>query len=107
MAFDGYNWGTVQAGSSWRAFTAITGTIYAGLAAKGKPIMIPEMASAEQGGDKAAWIAAILPALKASYPAIKAFVWFHMNKETDWRIDSSPQARDAFVAMTRDPYFNP
>jgi beta-mannanase len=107
MAFDGYNWGTVQAGSSWRAFTAITGTIYAGLAAKGKPIMIPEMASAEQGGDKAAWIAAILPALKASYPALKAFVWFHMNKETDWRIDSSPQARDAFVPMARDPYFNP
>ena len=69
--------------------------------------MIPETASAEQGGDKAAWIAAILPALKTSYPTIKAFVWFHMNKETDWRIDSSPQARDAFVPMARDAYFNP
>ena len=30
-----------------------------------------------------------------------------MNKETDWRVDSSPQARDAFVPMARDPYFNP
>ena len=107
MAFDGYNWGTVQTGSTWRTFTNLAGAIYAGLAAKGKPIMIPETASAEQGGDKAAWIAAILPALKTSYPMIKAFVWFHMNKETDWRIDSSPQARDAFVPMARDAYFNP
>jgi hypothetical protein len=30
-----------------------------------------------------------------------------MNKETDWRIDSSPAARDAFVTMAHDPYFNP
>jgi hypothetical protein len=107
MAFDGYNWGTVQTGSTWRAFSTLAGTLYAGLAAKGKPIMIPETASTELGGDKAAWIAAILPALEGSFPAIKALVWFHMNKETDWRIDSSPQARDAFVPMARDPYFNP
>jgi len=107
MAFDGYNWGTVQTGSVWRTFSTITGTIYAGLAAKNKPIMIPETASTEMGGDKAAWIAAILPALKGSFPAIKALVWFHMNKETDWRIDSSSQSRDAFVPMARDPYFNP
>jgi beta-mannanase len=106
-AFDGYNWGTVQAGSSWRSFTAMTGTIYAGLTAKGKPIMIPETASAEQGGDKAAWIADILPSLRTSFPGIKAFVWFHMNKETDWRVDSSPQARDRFVTLARDAYFNP
>jgi hypothetical protein len=85
----------------------MTSAIYAGLAAKGKPIMIPETASTEMGGDKAAWIAAILPALKATFPSIKAFVWFHMNKETDWRADSSSPAREAFVAMARDRYFNP
>jgi beta-mannanase len=106
LAFDGYNWGTVMTTSSWRTFPSMTSTIYAGLAAKGKPIMIPETASAEQGGDKAAWIAAILPALKASFPAIKALVWFHMNKETDWRVDSSPAARTSFVQMANDPYFN-
>ena len=58
MAFDGYNWGTVQTGSSWRTFTSIAARIYAGLADKAKPIMIAETASTEQGGDKAAWIAA-------------------------------------------------
>jgi hypothetical protein len=69
--------------------------------------MIAEMASTEQGGDKAAWIAGILPALKESYPSVKALVWFHMNKETDWRVDSSAAARGAFVPMARDAYFNP
>jgi len=107
MAFDGYNWGTVQAGSSWRLFANLVSTIYPTLAARGKPIMIAETASAELGGDKAAWIAAMLPALETSFPAIKALVWFHMNKETDWRIDSTTAARDAFVALARDPYFNP
>ncbi|HXT99372.1 MAG TPA: glycosyl hydrolase [Polyangia bacterium] len=107
MAFDGYNWGTVMTTSTWRTFSSMTSTIYAGLVAKGKPIMIPETASAEQGGDKAAWIAAMLPALKGSFPSIKALVWFHMNKETDWRIDSSAGARTSFVQMANDPYFNP
>ena len=107
MGFDGYNWGTVQTGSSWRTFANIAGTIYTGLAGKGKPIMIAETASTELGGDKAAWIAGLLPVLGGSFPSIRAVVWFHMNKETDWRVDSSPAAREAFVTMARNPYFNP
>ncbi|MES1209191.1 MAG: glycosyl hydrolase, partial [Pseudomonadota bacterium] len=107
MGVDGYNWGTVQTGSTWRTFAAMFGSIYSGLAAKGKPIIIPETASAEQGGDKAAWIAAVRPALENTFPAIKALVWFQMNKETDWRADSSPAALSAFVTMAKDPYFNP
>lgn len=107
MGVDGYNWGTSQVGSTWQAFPDIAGRIYAGLAAKGKPVMIPETASTELGGDKAAWIASILPALKTSFPAIKALVWFHMTKETDWRVDSSVTAQATFVPMANDPYFNP
>ncbi len=107
MGFDGYNWGTVQTTSTWQTFPAIAGRIYSGLAAKGKPIMIPETASAEQGGDKAAWIAGVLPALQSSFPQVKALVWFQMNKETDWRIDSSTAAESAFVTIANDAYFNP
>jgi len=107
MGFDGYNWGTSQSTSTWRSFPNLAGAIYASLAAKGKPIMIPETASAELGGDKAGWIASILPSLQSSFPAIKALVWFHMNKETDWRVDSSPAAKNAFMPMALDPYFNP
>ena len=28
---------------------------------------------------------------------IKAFVWFNVNKETDWRIEASSTAQAAFV----------
>ena len=107
MGIDGYNWGTAQSGSTWQAFATIAGRIYAGVAAKGKPVMIPETASAELGGDKAAWIAALLPALKGSFPQIKAFVWFHMNKETDWRVNSSTTAQQRFITFASDPYLNP
>jgi hypothetical protein len=107
MGFDGYNWGTVQSTSTWQSFPAIASRIYPSLAAKGKPIMIPETASTELGGDKAAWIAAILPSLESTFPSVKALVWFHMNKETDWRIDSSTASKAAFVTMASDPYFNP
>jgi beta-mannanase len=107
MGFDGYNWGTIMTTSAWQMFPTIAGTIYSGLATKGKPIMIPETASAELGGDKAAWIAGILPALKTMFPGVKALVWFQMNKETDWRVDSSPSAAAAFISLATDPYFNP
>jgi beta-mannanase len=107
MGFDGYNWGTVQSGSTWRTFPAMVSAIYASLAAKNKPIMIPETASAEQGGDKAAWIAGILPALQNSFPGIKAFVWFETNKETDWRVESSSGARQSFITLANAAYMNP
>ena len=107
MGFDGYNWGTVQATSTWRTFPSIAGSIYASLAVKGKPIMIAETASAEQGGDKTAWIAGVLPAMKTMFPAVKALVWFQMNKETDWRVDSTPSAATAFISLANDLYFNP
>jgi len=100
---DGYNWG----GADWQTFEAVFKNIYPLLAAKKKPIMIGEMASAEQGGDKAAWIDAIIPSLKTRYPQFKALVWFDVDKENDWRINSSTAALAAFGRLATDPYFNP
>jgi len=48
-----------------------------------------------------------IPTLKAQYPLFKALVWFDINKETDWRINSSSAALTAFSKMAQDPYFNP
>jgi beta-mannanase len=103
---DGYNWGLTQ-NIGWESFRDIFADIYPRLAAKGKPIMIGEMASAESGGDKAAWIDAIIPTLKEHYPMIKGLIWFDIDKETDWRISSSSKAEEAFKRMVNDPYFNP
>ena len=37
----------------------------------------------------------------------KAREAFDINKETDWRIASSPPTLAAYKAMALDPYFNP
>ena len=77
-------------------------------AAKKKPILIGEMASAQAGpGDKAKWIDDIIPALRARFPLIEGIIWFDVNKERDWRISSSPASEASFIRMANDPYFNP
>ena len=96
---DGYNWGTSQAWSSWKSFDAVFGPIYTRLTtvAPGKPFMIGEFASSEAGGSKAAWIAdAATRIASTQYAQIKAFIWFNMNKETDWRVESSASSLNAF-----------
>ena len=103
---DGYNWGNAG-GAGWQRFEEIFEDIYPQLAAKNKPIMIGEMASAESGGNKAEFINGIVPTLKSKFPLIKGLVWFDINKETDWRISSSPESEAAFIEMAADPYFNP
>ena len=102
---DGYNWGTKNGG--WQTFRQVFRNIYPLLAAKRKPIMIGEMASAEAGGDKGKWIDEIIPTLRTSFPLIKGVVWFDINKEADWRISSSPASEAAFIRMAKNPYFNP
>lgn len=103
---DGYNWGTSD-GGTWQTFQDVFSVIYPKLAAKGKPIFIGEMATAPTGGSKASWIAAIIETLKSSFPQIKGFAWFDVDKERDWRINSSPETLAAYRAMANDPYLNP
>ncbi len=99
-AMDGYNWGTVGAWHSWTPFASLFQPTYqALLAITYKPIMIAETASTEQGGNKAAWITdAFTTQLVKNFPRIKAVVWFDLNKETDWRIESSAASQNAFAA---------
>jgi hypothetical protein len=94
-----FNWG--------QSFQDVFMNIYPLLAAKGKPILIGEMASDEVGGSKAQWIADIVPTMKTSFPMIKAFAWFDVMKERNWEINSSASAAAAYAQMARDPYMNP
>jgi glycosyl hydrolase family 26 len=104
---DGYNWGTSDKNFVWQSFHDVFIDIYAKLAAKGKPIMIGEMASDEVGGSKAQWIGDIAGTLKKDFPAIKCFVWFDIDKERHWLINSSTTAQAAYATMAQDPYLNP
>jgi len=70
-----------------------------------KPVMIGEFASCE-GPVKPAWITNAFDGMKSGdYSEIKAFNWFHIDKECDWRVNSSPESLDAFRDAASDPYF--
>ncbi|MGW7695025.1 glycoside hydrolase family 26 protein [Streptomyces asiaticus] len=104
---DGYNWGTSDPDFQWQSFGDLFADIYAKLAKKGKPIIIGEMASDEVGGSKASWIDGVVPTLKTKFPLIKAFVWFDIDKERHWQINSSASSLASYARMAKDPYLNP
>jgi hypothetical protein len=108
---NGYNWG----GSSWESFSTVFRPSYEALLrlAPTKPIMIGEVASAEEGGSKAAWISdALTSALPQDFPQVKALLWFNWNvleKGTrwPWEIESSTASQQAFATGIRSPYYAP
>jgi hypothetical protein len=100
IAVDGYNFGSSQSWSSWQEpaalFEPTFGAVRA-LSGDDIPLMLGEVASSELGGDKALWIDQLFTWMRAQ-PDLEAFVWFHLDKETDWRIDSSTTSAAAFRA---------
>jgi mannan endo-1,4-beta-mannosidase len=99
VGLDGYNWGTVQPYSHWDSFDTTFRASYDKLVAlaSGKPVMVAETGSTEQGGNKADWIQqAFFQEIPDHYTQLKLIVWFDFNKETDWRIDSSSAALQAY-----------
>ena len=97
VALDGYNWGT---SASWSGWVSPQDLFAPGIAelralAPGLPILIAETASSEAGGSKAAWNTDLVSYL-AAQPDVMGFVWFHMQKEADWRINSSDASAAAF-----------
>ena len=106
IGIDGYNWGTTQTWSSWQSFNEVFAQAVnlASTRWPSKPIMIAEFASAEEGGDKAAWIDAI-PSVLEGWPQVRAITWFHIYKECDWRVNSSQSALEAFRRMIKNPIF--
>ena len=99
VALDGYNWGTSASWSSWMSPQDLFAPGMAQLRtlAPGLPILIAETASAEAGGSKAQWNTDLVSYL-AAQPDVVGFVWFHLQKETDWRINSSDTSAAAFNA---------
>jgi hypothetical protein len=99
---DGYNWGTNPAAPrGWRSFDQLFAPSYEEITADvapSKPLMIGEMGSSEQGGDKAAWIRDALAKVPANYPQVRALLWFDkFDDGMDWPIESSANASSAFA----------
>jgi hypothetical protein len=77
-----------------------------------KPVMIGEFASCEAGPDeeswetKPTWIQNAFERIQSrDYAKIRAFYWFQINKECDWRINSSSASLAAFRTAISGPAF--
>jgi cellulose synthase (UDP-forming) len=87
------NGGTAAFTEGWRSFASVCGDSIErlhGLAPK-LPIDLSEVASAEAGGDKAAWVTGMF-AFLARHPEVRSFIWFNLDKQTAWPIHSSQTA---------------
>jgi beta-mannanase len=107
VALDGYNWGTTRSGSDWTSLAELFDPSYDALTAMtNKPVMIAETASAEAGGDKAAWIReGLLKDVPSRLPRVEAVIWFNTDKEANWRVDSSVRALEAYRDVATSPLY--
>lgn len=92
LGMDGYNWGTSQTikehgwQSRWLPFERIFADIFKELKKinSKKPLYVFETSSVNQGGDRGAWIKNAF--VVAEKWGIDGLIWFHANKEEDWRL---------------------
>lgn len=99
VGLDGFNWGGAY---GWRSFTEIFGPSYKALGRlTGKPVIIAETGSAEDPGDKRAWILSMFGEELPKFQRIRAVVWFNRphGDRADWRVQSSPAALAAFRSV--------
>jgi glycosyl hydrolase family 26 len=104
---DGYNWGANPAlRRSWKGFSTLFSSTYHQVTdtiAPGKPMLIGETGSTEDGGSKAAWIEEMFEALPTAFPAVRGLLWFEAyGNGMDWPLETSQSAISAFAAGIGD-----
>jgi mannan endo-1,4-beta-mannosidase len=97
-----YNWGDDRHDGSdtvWTSFGGLFDASFAELRAiTQRPIWVAETGSSNRGGDKSAWLAAMLAEI-AARPEIAGVVWFsHVDeaRDVDWRIETEPDTAEAW-----------
>ncbi|MBV8414015.1 MAG: endoglucanase [Verrucomicrobia bacterium] len=94
VGLDGYNWGTTQTkaangwDSQWRTFESVFSAPLKELKqiAPRKPVGVFETSSADLGGNKEEWVMSALDSARSL--GLGALVWFQVNKEIDWRLQT-------------------
>ncbi len=109
VALDTYNFGASLPNGTWGSFSRILypGYKWVRTHMPEKPLMIAETSCSEKGGAKPAWIDDLSRCLPARFPGVRALVWFNIDKEADWRAESSPATLEAFRRLCALPYFRP
>jgi mannan endo-1,4-beta-mannosidase len=107
---DGYNFGTNPASPrGWMSFNELFRTTYDEIVeeiAPGKPLVISEVGSSEDGGSKAEWIADALRSASTEYPQLKGMIWFEKYDDgMDWPIETSSSSAAAFASGIQGPSY--
>ncbi len=94
----------------WRTFDEMFAGQYEAALKWNKPIMITEVACAEQGGDKAQWLTDFLTSLEPKYPLVKSILLFEAESDREWpvinwSVASSPASLEAFRKAIGSSYF--
>jgi beta-mannanase len=94
----------------WRTFDELFADQYAAARTWDRPLMITELATAEQGGDKAAWLRDGFSSLQTTYPLVSGILLFEVTSDREWptinwSVTSSEESRAAFQEVIEDPYF--
>jgi endoglucanase len=92
------DWGAPE----WRSFTETLSEPYAAITAlSSKPVILAEVGSSEIGGLKDQWISSMFDSELAQFSAVRAVVWFDVDKEQSWSLSSSHASFAAWLAASR------
>jgi beta-mannanase len=102
--------GAQAAWAQWRTFADLFAPQYDAALQWNKPIIVTEVATAEYGGDKAAWLRDGFNGIKYQYSLVRGVLLFEVESDREWPIinwsvASSPESLAAFKAVIDDPTF--
>lgn len=112
VGLDGYNWGTTQKWSEWVDFVGVFKAAYDKITgiAPAKPVMLAEVNTTDQGGNKANWYKDMFIKYIPNYfPAIQAVVIFNEDKtkveNVNWKVDVTPESLEGFKQAIQTKYY--
>ncbi len=112
IGIDGYNWGSTQSWSQWKSFAEVFTPSYEHLVriAPDKPLMIAEVNTTDQGGNKSAWYTDMfLKQIPYHFPKIQAIIIYNEDRtpseKVNWKIDITPESLSAFSSGINSKYY--
>ncbi|HSW87873.1 MAG TPA: glycosyl hydrolase [Candidatus Saccharimonadales bacterium] len=109
---DGYNWGTTQSWSHWQSFSEVFSPSYNHLLsiAPHKPMLLAEVNTTDQGGDKSAWYTDMLTKqLPENFPNIKAVVIYNEDRtaqeHVNWDVNITSATLQAFISGVHTGFY--
>ncbi|QGP90301.1 endoglucanase [Gordonia sp. 135] len=98
LGLDGYNWGQ-SPGHQWQSAQKLFSESLEALGklSSNRPTLITEVGCADGTTPnlKAEWITDFFRVIESA-PSVLGFIWFQMDKERDWRFNSSPASTESF-----------